>query len=547
MGKRLQLLSSHDALLLLRHSLSIPKVLYILHTTPCFLTDLFSTFDDHLRTLLSEILNVNLANESAWTQASLPVKAGGLGISKATQLAPSAYLASAAGCSELIQLILPSKLRGLTDPYLATGVEVWRQGSSADRPYPSQLTQQHAWDSVLVETDYESLLENAATSLEKARLLAVAHHDSGAWLNAFPISALGLRLDDSEVQIAISLRLGLPVCSAHMCAGCGAAVDERGLHGLSCRFSKGRFSRHSALNDLVKRSLDSAKIPSHLEPTGLYRTDGKRPDGATLVPWKGGRVLVWDVTCADTLAPSHRQLASREAGAVAASAEQRKKNKYAHLEATHHFVPIAIETLGVVGEEGSVFFKDLGRRISIVTQEKSSHQFLLQRVSMAIQRGNAASVMGTLDWTQIDQEFTEQQREKLAAEEEVGQQQKKQQHKQGSAELTLTDEKLTNIHPLLSEEMEHSSQTQQTQSGSELFSCIDTNKLHGTLETAVALSTVEQGVTASMLPVQVVANKKQEPAEKELPSPTGKKGCALFDFEGQKEADLSFNKGACHH
>ena len=39
---------------------------------------------------------------------------------------------------------------------------------------------------------------------------------------------------------------------------------------------------------------------------------------------------------------------------------------------------------------------------------------------MAIQRGNAASVMGTLDWTQIDQEFTEQQREKLAAEEEVG-------------------------------------------------------------------------------------------------------------------------------
>ena len=47
-----------------------------------------------------------------------------------------------------------------------------------------------------------------------------------------------------------------------------------------------------------------------------------------------------------------------------------------------------------------------------------------------------------------------------------------------------------------------------------------------------------------MLPVQAVANKKQEPAEKELPSPTRKKGCALFDFEGQKEADLSFDKGA---
>ena len=140
-----------------------------------------------------------------------------------------------------------------------------------------------------------------------------------------------------------------------------AAVDERGLHGLSCRFSKGRHSRNAALNDLVKRSLDSAKIPSHLEPTGLNRMDGKKPNGATMVPWKSGRVLVWDVTCADTLAPSHRQLASTEAGAVAASAEQYKKSKYAHLEAAHRFVPIAVETLGVVGEEGNIFFKEIYR------------------------------------------------------------------------------------------------------------------------------------------------------------------------------------------
>ena len=68
------------------------------------------------------------------------------------------------------------------------------------------------------------------------------------------------------------------------------------------------------------------------------------------MPWNGGRVLVWDVTCADTLAFSHRQLTSRDGAAVAASAEC-KKNKYTHLEATHHFIPIAIETLGVVGEE----------------------------------------------------------------------------------------------------------------------------------------------------------------------------------------------------
>ena len=109
MGSRLGLLTSHDALLLLRHSFAIPKVLYILRTSPCFLSDRLESFDDVLRNMLRNILNVDLALESTWLQASLPVRMGGIiGIRRAVQLAPSAYLASAAGCSELIRL-LPSK------------------------------------------------------------------------------------------------------------------------------------------------------------------------------------------------------------------------------------------------------------------------------------------------------------------------------------------------------------------------------------------------------------------------------------------------------
>ena len=98
----------------------------------------------------------------------------------------------------------------------------------------------------------------------------------------------------------------------------------------------------------------------------------------------------WDATCTDTLAPSHLALAIREAGAVAASAEQRKRTKYLHLETTHHFVPVAVETLGPIGEEGRVFLKELGRRIAATCFEPLSYQYLLQRVAVAIQRGNAA-------------------------------------------------------------------------------------------------------------------------------------------------------------
>ena len=65
----------------------------------------------------------------------------------------------------------------------------------------------------------------------------------------------------------------------------------------------------------------SAGIPSTLKPSGLSRSDGKRPDGLTSVPCTHGRSLVWDVTVPDTLAPSYRSIAVTKTGAIAARAE----------------------------------------------------------------------------------------------------------------------------------------------------------------------------------------------------------------------------------
>ena len=73
---------------------------------------------------------------------------------------------------------------------------------------------------------------------------------------------------------------------------------SRGTHGLSCRSSEGRHPRHAAVNDIIHRTLSSAGIPSRLEPPGLSRSDGKRPDGVTLAPWSSGRPFA---TCPDTL------------------------------------------------------------------------------------------------------------------------------------------------------------------------------------------------------------------------------------------------------
>ena len=49
MGERLQYVSAHDALLLLRNSFAIPKLLYLLRSSPSFLSPKLKDYDDVLR------------------------------------------------------------------------------------------------------------------------------------------------------------------------------------------------------------------------------------------------------------------------------------------------------------------------------------------------------------------------------------------------------------------------------------------------------------------------------------------------------------------
>ena len=56
----------------------------------------------------------------------------------------------------------------------------------------------------------------------------------------------------------------------------------------------------------------------------IAREDGKRPDGMSLIPWEEGRPLLWDFTCSDTMALSHRDQATSGPGEVACTAESLK-------------------------------------------------------------------------------------------------------------------------------------------------------------------------------------------------------------------------------
>ena len=72
-----------------------------------------------------------------------------------------------------------------------------------------------------------------------------------------------------------------------------------------------------------------------------------------------------------------------------------QKSKHYQDLTNYHFIPIAVETFGAWGSQGRKLIKEIGKRIQEVTGEKRSTFYLFQTISIAIQRGNAACVIGT--------------------------------------------------------------------------------------------------------------------------------------------------------
>jgi len=141
--------------------------------------------------------------------------------------------------------------------------------------------------------------------------------------------------------VAVALQLGLGLCAAHTCR-CGSQVDG--------------YMGHHALNDIISRAFASAKIQVTKEPSGLFRSDGKRPDSLTLIPWQRGLSLTWlshgtlqslSRWQTPTFRPLHPQLAPQLRWR---RPDSRKQVKYAALSGTYVFQPIALETLGSINE-----------------------------------------------------------------------------------------------------------------------------------------------------------------------------------------------------
>jgi len=73
------------------------------------------------------------------------------------------------------------------------------------------------------------------------------------------------------------------------------------------------------------------------------------------------------------------------------------------LASTHIFCPFAIETAGASHETAIEVTQEIGQRITVVTEDTRETEFLFQRLSMALQRGDAVSFQNTMitEWNVV--------------------------------------------------------------------------------------------------------------------------------------------------
>lgn len=288
MFKRLNHLNYHTAYFLLKTCFTVPRLTYMLRTSPCFRhKNLLKLIDDDVKRTFESITNCHL-NDEKWSKVSMPIRFGGMGIRNCENIALPVFLSSTNSAINLVTLMLPNTK---DETMIADYADALNQWSISSESIPQiKKTPRRMGRTFGVE---EIGISHVQFQKDKARHLASLHKESNAWLSAMPSKFVGTFLDNNTFRISTALRIGSDICKKHKCI-CGDIVSTDGTHGLSCSKSAGRHPRHAELNTIIQNALQSAIIP------GMFRDDGKRVDGVTLIPWSHGQLLAWDATCSIT-------------------------------------------------------------------------------------------------------------------------------------------------------------------------------------------------------------------------------------------------------
>jgi hypothetical protein len=130
---------------LIKNSLFIPKFNFLLRTTPFWkFSNYVNSIDSSLKSSLERKLNNLRLTDLQWCQSTLPIRFGGLGIRRISDICLLAFLSSVHGVKKLVSQLLNSMDNELIIHHYDEALMVWDVENENERPTIPQF--QKNWD-----------------------------------------------------------------------------------------------------------------------------------------------------------------------------------------------------------------------------------------------------------------------------------------------------------------------------------------------------------------------------------------------------------------
>ncbi len=296
---------------LLRYCLDACRVTHLMRSAPrAAAGSHISDLGTALRVAVADLVGCGLSG-NAWEQATLPISAGGLGVTDPEAAWAEARLASLVGFHQKAHdnVGVPQEVaRTLaldTEEVLAAMTRTlgtnhdplsrWPEDPARILNADISFASQHWWACECVKVRKDRL-SCKGTVRDQVRLQSQSGPVATGWLQVLPNKQLGTVLLDTEFRSLCRWWLGIPLLPEGMtlpaCPLCREPLDPFGDHFVVCK-SNGTTARHNALRDEWCRVLTQANIPWRKE---IPTTGGDRPDDILLLGFDKGRHVSLDVT-----------------------------------------------------------------------------------------------------------------------------------------------------------------------------------------------------------------------------------------------------------
>ena len=420
---------SHTEFVLLRATLALPKLIYVLRTVdPNPHSRLWEHYDSITRNSLGRIMGGTPITDLIWEQAKMKVGDGGLGLRSALDHSIAAYTASVCNTWELVSALMGIGI-GVREEGEGEEVAVADEEDLGEERMEQELGEelmfklceamgrprdevtweelqglnQHAI-SVFIDARNTHLMvtkmDRVGEVRDRARIRALQQPNAGAWLCGIPNPKTGAHMCSQEFLLCLQYRMGARIYQeGTVCYGCKKEMDVYGEHAINCGYGRGRVGRHNAVRDIVVDVARSANLSPRVEEGGIIEGTQQRPADVTLPGFPIGRDTLIDVTIVNPLQRNSVEEAAHTAGVAMKKMKESKRRAYLRGLKSHQiFKPVAFETLGAWDEEAVALLKRITSSLARNQgkDEAETNRFLVQRVAIAIQRGNAVSLADRL-------------------------------------------------------------------------------------------------------------------------------------------------------